>query len=209
MIGKAHNTAKKIGNSGDCTSGAKASLPWQQLGRFFATTVLASFVLYEIWEMAQMSAYVETAGQSLTSTLGFCTRAVVGDVGIILGIYAAGALAAGDPSWGLRDRWNIYATAAVLGPAYAALAAGRCSYTERMPVVSVFGAGLWPLVQMRLLPLLTFLIARWWTGHSPTGGGMWIWDGDRHPGGGPAGRRHYKAVQEIIVHSRPACEVNR
>jgi hypothetical protein len=168
MIGKAHNTAKKIGNSGDCTSGAKASLPWQQLGRFLATTVLASFVLNEIWEMAQMSAYVETTGQSLTSTLGLYTRAAVGDVGIILGIYAAGALAAGDPSWGLRDRWNIYATAAVLGLAYAALAAGRWSYTERMPDVSVFGAGLWPLLQMTLLPLLTFLIARWWTGRSPT-----------------------------------------
>jgi hypothetical protein len=168
MIGKAHNTAKKIGNSGDCTFGAKASQPWQQLGRFFATTVLASFVLNEIWEMAQMSAYVETAGQSLTSTLGLCTRAVVGDVGIILGIYAAGALAAGDPSWGLRDSWNIYATAAVLGPAYAALAAGRWSYTERMPVVSVLGVGLWPLLQMTLLPPLTFLFARWWTGRSAT-----------------------------------------
>ena len=121
-----------------------------------------------------MSAYVETAGQSWASTLGLCTRAAVGDVGIILGIYAAGALAAGDPDWGLRGRWNIYATAAVLGLAYAALvehaalAAGRWSYTERMPVVSVFGAGLWPLLQMTLLPLLTFLIARWWTGRSTT-----------------------------------------
>ena len=75
-----------------------------------------------------MSAYYETAEHSWISTLGFCTRAAVGDVGIILGIYAPGALAAGDPGWGLRGRWNIYATATVLGLTYAVLvehAAGR------------------------------------------------------------------------------------
>jgi len=98
----------------------------------------------------------------------------VGDVGIILGIYAAGALSAADLSWGLRGRWNIYVTAAVLGLAYAvlvehaALSAGRWSYTKRMPVMSVLGAGLWPLLQMTLLPPLTFLFVRWWAGPRAT-----------------------------------------
>jgi hypothetical protein len=134
--------------------------------------VLASLVLNEIWEMAQMFAYTETAVNSWTSTLGLCTWAAVGDVGIILGMYVAGALAAGDLFWGLRGRWNIYATAAVLGLAYAvlvehaALAAGRWSYTERMPMVSVLGAGLWPLLQMTLLPPLAFFFARWWASRS-------------------------------------------
>jgi len=174
-----HNLhANQAGNAGDCTSSAHSSLPWRRLRRFFATTTLASFVLNEIWEMAQMSAYVDTTGHSWTSTLGLCTRAAVGDVGIVLGIYASGALAAGDLGWGLRSRWNIYATAAVLGLAYAALvehaalAAGRWSYTERMPVVSVLGAGLWPLLQMTLLPPLTFLFARWWAGRSATKGSL-------------------------------------
>jgi hypothetical protein len=31
--------------------------------------------------------------------------------------------------------------------------------------------------------------------------------GDRRTGGGPARRRYQQAVQEIIVRSRPACEV--
>jgi hypothetical protein len=128
--------------------------------------------LKEIWKMAQMFAYVETAGHSWRSPLSLCTRAAVVDVGIILGIYAAGALAAGDLGWGLCGRWNIYATAAVLGLAYAALAAGRWSYTERMPVVSVLGAGLWPLLQMTLLPPLTFLFARWWVNRSATKGAL-------------------------------------
>ena len=172
-----HNLhANHVGNAGDCASSAYVRLPWRQLSRFFATTVVTSFVLNEIWEMAQMSAYIETAGHSWTSTLGLCTRAAAGDVGIILGIYAAGALAAGDLGWGVRGRWNIYVMAALLGLAcaalveHAALAAGRWSYTERMPVVSVLGAGLWPLLQMTLLPPLTFLCARWWAGARATKG---------------------------------------
>jgi hypothetical protein len=178
MMAQRHNArqpnvhANQAGITGNWTSSAHSSLPWRRLGRFFATTVLASFVLNEIWEMAQMSAYVETAVNPWTSTLGLCTRAAVGDVGIILGLYAAGALPAGDLGWGMRGRWNIYATVAVLGLAFAvlvehaALAAGRWTYSERMPVVPVLDAGLWPLLQMALLPPLTFLFARWWVGRS-------------------------------------------
>ena len=173
-----HNLhTNQAGNAEDFASGAHTSLPWRRLGVFFTTTVSASFVLNEIWEMTQMSSYVETSGRSWTSTLGFCTRAAAGDVGITLGLYASGVLAAGDPGWGLRSRWNIYATLAVLGLAYAALvehaalAAGRWSYTDRMPVVPWLGAGLWPLLQMTLLPSLTFLFARWWAGCSATKGG--------------------------------------
>lgn len=164
--------------SGDCRSGGSTKVPWRRFGQLFATTAVVGFVLNEIWEMAQMSAYVETAGDSWTSTLGLCTWAAVGDVGIILGIYTAGALAAGDLGWGWRGRWNIYVTAALLGLAYAtlvehaALATRRWSYTERMPVVPVLAAGLWPLLQMTLLPPLTFWIARWWTGRSVPKGSL-------------------------------------
>ena len=172
-----HNVhTNQAGNLGDCTPSGHSSLPWRRLGRFFAITALASFVLNEVWEMSQMSAYVETAGHPWMSTLSPCTGAAVGDVGIVLGIYAACALAVGDLGWGLRGRWNIYATAALLGLAYAALVehaaltAGRWSYSERMPVVSVLDAGLWPLLQMTLLPPLTFLFARCWAGRSTTKG---------------------------------------
>ena len=89
MIGERHNApqrnlhANQAGNAGDCKFSTHSSLSWRRLGRFFATTLLASFVLNEIWEMAQMSAYLETAEPSWTSTLALCTRAAVGDVGII------------------------------------------------------------------------------------------------------------------------------
>ena len=87
-------------------------------------------------------------------------------------------LGAGDLGWGLGGRWNIYARAAVLELAYAALVepaalvAGRWSYTERMPVVSVLGTGLWPLLPMTLLPPRTFSFARWWAGRRATRGSL-------------------------------------
>jgi hypothetical protein len=72
--------------------------------------------------------------------------------------------------------WQNMTSAPILGLVYAtlvehaALATGRWSYTERMPVVTILGAGLWPLLQMTLLPPLTFWIARWWTCRSATNG---------------------------------------
>ncbi|MCC6906658.1 MAG: hypothetical protein IT430_01840 [Phycisphaerales bacterium] len=178
MTAERHNTpqhnlhANQAGSGGMSTTDAHSSLPWRRLGRFFAATVLASVVLNDIWEMAQMSAFVETAGHSLTSTLGPCTRAAVGDVGNILGIYAAGALAAGDLGWGLHGRWDINATAALWGLVYAALAAGRWSYTERMPGVRGLGAVLWPLLRMTLLPPLAFWVSRWWAVRGTTKGDL-------------------------------------
>jgi len=170
--------ANQTGNAEDSKASAHSGLTWQRLGRFFAATALASFVLNEIWEMAQMPAYVETAQYSWVSTLHLCTHAAVGDVGIVLGIYAAGALAAGDLRWGLRARWNLYVTVALLGLLYAALvehaarAAGRWSYMEGMPLVPWFDAGLWPLLQMTLLPPLTFLFAWWCAGRCTTRGSL-------------------------------------
>jgi hypothetical protein len=160
--------SEQTGSSVHHASDTNSRLPWPRLGWFFAATALTGFALNEIWEMTQMLAFAEMAGHSWTSTIGRCTAAAAGDVVIILGIYAASALAAGDPDWGLRGRWNIYATAALFGLAFAALvehaalAAGSWSYTKSMPMVPWLRAGVWPLLQMILLPPLTFRIARWW-----------------------------------------------
>jgi hypothetical protein len=64
--------------------------------------------------------------------------------------------------------WNVYATAALLGGAFAvayewkALGSGRWRYTDRVPVMPVLGAGLWPLLQLALLVPLAFGLARRW-----------------------------------------------
>jgi hypothetical protein len=63
--------SKQTENAGETTSRAYSSLLWRRLGRFIVTTVFVGFVLNELWEMAQMPAYTETAGHSWAGTLGF------------------------------------------------------------------------------------------------------------------------------------------
>jgi hypothetical protein len=69
----------------------------------------------------------------------------------------------------MSGRWNVYATAALLGGACAAayewraLVTGRWFYAERMPVVPLLGVGLWPLLQLTLLVPLALWGAAWWS----------------------------------------------
>ena len=132
---------------------------------FLGLIISIGFGLNVLWEMGQMAAYVETADQPWYETLALCTRAAAGDVVILLGIYCATALAAADSVWSLRGKWNHYAIAMVLGIGtaalieHAALADGRWTYNKAMPLVPFLEAGLWPLLQMVILPPLTFLMA--------------------------------------------------
>lgn len=149
-------------------------LRWRRHPQFLAILLLVGFVSNEIWEVAQMYAYIRASGSSSMSEFLRCSRAAVGDAVIILGICAVGALASGDPGWGMRGKWNVYGTSSVLGLIYATLmelwsvAAGRWSYSERMPLVPMLDVGLWPLLQLTVLPPLSFWLARWWTTRNPT-----------------------------------------
>ena len=77
---------------------------------------------------------------------------------------------AGWYGWAWTGRWPVFAAAAFLGAVCAvvferlALAAGRWSYTDRMPIVPVLGVGLWPLLQLTLLVPVAWAIAAWWAG---------------------------------------------
>lgn len=133
---------------------------------------LAAFSLNWVWEMMQMPAYAEMAGQSWRDTLQTCTVATFGDVAITFAVYAVGSLAAGEVRWGTTGRWNVYLTAALLGGVCAvayewkALGSGRWSYTERMPIVPIVEVGLWPLLQLVLLIPAALGIAAWWSNRS-------------------------------------------
>jgi hypothetical protein len=94
------SNSRQAGFSGDCIANADSSLVWRRLARFVTATVIAGFVMNEIWEMVQMPAFVETAGRTWTSTLALCTRAAAGDVGIILGICALGTFTLRRQFWG-------------------------------------------------------------------------------------------------------------
>ena len=92
-------------------------------------------------------------------------RATLGDVAITLLIYAIGALAARTLRWGLRAAWNVYSAVALLGAMHAfwieraAIASGRWTYTQTMPVIPLLKVGLWPLLQLTVLTPLTFWLA--------------------------------------------------
>jgi hypothetical protein len=140
--------------------------PWS----YFAALAVASFGLNWPWEMAQMPAYAEMAGRPWRETALSCALAGLGDVALTLGVYGLGALAAGRWDWGREFRWNVYAAAGLLGGVVATalehifLAAGRWSYSGRVPVVPLLSVGLWPLLQLMLLVPLSLAVAAWWAG---------------------------------------------
>ena len=137
----------------------------RELTRFFTSIAAASFVLHSVWEMAQMPAYKDLAGRPFLETAARCTPATLGDVVLTFWIYAIGVLAAKTPSWGLRPRWNVYLTLALLGAVHAiwieqaALASGRWSYSNAMPIVPRLDVGVWPLLQLTLLTPLTIALS--------------------------------------------------
>src|SRR5439155_395100 len=114
---------------------------WHSRSRwlYLAALAVSAFILNWAWEMVQMPAYAEMAGRPWLDTVRTCTLAALGDVAITLGIYGAGALAMRDLGWAATGRWPVFGAAAVLGAVCAfvferiALAAGRWSYTDRMP----------------------------------------------------------------------------
>ena len=135
--------------------------------RFFVAMAVVSFVFHAIWEMSQMAAYKELARQPLRDTIARCTPATLGDVVLTFWIYGLGALAAHSLSWGVRPRWNVYLTAALLAAIHAiwieqaAVASGRWTYTTGMLVIPILGVGIWPLLQLVFLtPLIIMLSSR-------------------------------------------------
>lgn len=144
------------------------------LKRYLAALLVAAFVMNWLWEMAQMSAYVEMAGRPWDETLLTCTVATFGDALVTLAVYATGALVTRNSRWALKGGWKVYLFAALAGALCAAviewtaLYAGHWSYTTGMP--KVLGAGLLPLLQLTLLVPASLRVALWWYGRGGRAG---------------------------------------
>lgn len=153
------------------------SFTHRELARFFASIAGVSFVLHSVWEMAQMPAYKDLAGRPFLETAARCTPATLGDVVLTFWIYALGALAAKTPSWGLQPRWNVHVSLALLGAVHAiwieqaAVASGRWSYSNAMPIVPCLDVGVWPLLQLSLLTPLTIALASYFALRKPAAHG--------------------------------------
>jgi uncharacterized membrane protein YqaE (UPF0057 family) len=108
--------------------------------------------------MAQMSAYTEMADHPWGRTVLRCGRAALVDALLTLAVWAGAIRLLG---WRARLKpWVLLPTMALVGAALAvamesvALALGAWSYSDRMPRVPFFDVGLWPVLQMTILPPL-------------------------------------------------------
>lgn len=118
-----------------------------------------AFALNWAWEATHAVAYVESAGP-LLFRLRHCLPMAAVDAVWTLALCGTSLMLV--PRSGCQSRY--FATLGALGALTAtwlewrALAEGRWTYNALMPIVPVVGVGLWPVMQMALLPCL----ATWW-----------------------------------------------
>src|SRR5438874_10596390 len=83
--------------------------------RFIVAVLLSAFFFHWMWEMLQMPSYAQMAGLSWREAAPRCALAALGDVGITILIYVAGALVASSFTYAIRARWNVYLGLAIMG----------------------------------------------------------------------------------------------
>ena len=131
--------------------------------RLLLTIFLIGFLLNLLWENVQAPLY--EGYTNFWDHFMMCFWASVVDALIILLLYALFAIWYKDFYWVRHINWKSAVVLILLGAAIAigieqwALRSEAWAYTADMPTV-VFSTGLSPLLQMMLLPLLTFLLAR-------------------------------------------------
>ena len=143
MAGKDHSEATDLGTMMLC-----------------ARIFVIGFLVNLVWENAQGFLYVGYRG--FVEHFWACFVASVIDALVILLVYLVLALVYQELYWPRRNTSVRYVVVALLGGALAvgfelwALAVGEWSYTPLMPVVPGLGVGLSPLVQLMVLPVLTY-----------------------------------------------------
>lgn len=121
------------------------------------------FALNLLWENAQAPLY--SGYESFAQHFPLCLRASIGDVVILLVLYAALAVVFRDADWPDQENGKQYAMASIMGMGVAigielwALSKGRWAYDALMPTLSPFGAGVLPILQLAIIPPLVFWIA--------------------------------------------------
>ena len=127
--------------------------------RLLGSIVGISFLLNLVWENAQAPLY--TGYQNFLQHFWICFKATLGDVFIVLIMYSAIALLTKDQLWIQHLNSNTITVSVLMGIGLAliiegwALATGRWSY-DGMPLIPFGGVGFLPVLQMAVLPLLTF-----------------------------------------------------
>jgi hypothetical protein len=121
------------------------------------------FLLNLIWETAQRPLYKGFI--SYIDSFWGCFVASIVDAVTVLLLYVFFAWWFKSLNWIKHLNWKIAALLILTGGAIAvgfeqwAFALDQWNYTERMPVVPIINIGLSPLLQLMLLPLMSYLIS--------------------------------------------------
>lgn len=124
---------------------------------------LISFALNLVWENLQAPLYQGYA--NFWNHFPVCLWGTIGDVIIVLLLYFAFAAWHRDWYWiKTLSGWSVF-TLGILGLVIGigieqwAVASARWAYTQAMPILPGLRVGLWPVLQMMILPGLTFFLA--------------------------------------------------
>ena len=125
------------------------------------------FLVHFVWEMLQTPFFAGMPAMAHWPATLVCLKATLGDVVIGVVAFAMAALVQRDRGWFLAPTWRSLAVfigtglLATVLLEWHALAQGRWSYGEMMPVVPGLGVGLLPLLQWIILPWpVLFLLRR-------------------------------------------------
>lgn len=123
---------------------------------------LVGFSTNLVWEMTQMPLYIGPLG--FWQHIRICTLATFGDVGILFILYGIVAGIRRDTFWlegSLKTNLPLLVLFGVLiaiTVEVAALHTNRWQYTASMPLIPILKVGLVPVLQMVLLPPITFWV---------------------------------------------------
>jgi len=123
-----------------------------------------AFVLNWVWEATHAVAFVESSG-TLAFRVWHCLPMAVTDAGWTVALWlVVGGLSASPRRFGV---WRLAALGCVgaltaVALELIAVATGRWTYNDLMPLMPVIGVGLWPVLQMSVLPVLSVRLSDWW-----------------------------------------------
>lgn len=137
--------------------------------RVVTVFAVISVLLQWAWEVAHGPAYVETT-LPLADRIKHCAPMAFIDALWSAVLVVTGIIVAARMGWPTRRA--VAWTSAVLGALTAtvfemwAIDRGRWTYNEYMPTLPFLGAGLWPVLQMSVLPPAIYLLSVFAVGRS-------------------------------------------
>lgn len=132
------------------------SPPFNLLGQVVRVLVLA-FLVNWVWEAVHAAAFVESSG-TLVFRIWHCLPMAATDAGwtLVLWMVVGGFAHTSRPARASRlVALGLLGAITAVAVERFALGSGRWTYNSLMPIVPVVQVGLWPVLQMIILPVLT------------------------------------------------------